>query len=84
MQWRKTADVLHKALKINEPFFSTAELGLNPDGTIATGFTFRKKYFDLDPGKFTAKLKVLHKETNAEWKVYFLGGWSTQRTWRST
>ncbi len=65
--------MLHKALKINERFFSTAELGLNSDGVIATGFTCRKKSFDLDPGKFIAKIKVLHKETNAEWKVYFLG-----------
>jgi apolipoprotein D and lipocalin family protein len=47
---------------------------LNPDGTIANWFTFRKKSFDSEPGKFTAKIKVLNKETNAEWKVYFFGG----------
>ena len=65
----------------NIPYFaergcidSIESYGLNPDGTIANWFTFRKKSFEAEPGKFTAKIKVLNKETNAEWKVYFFGG----------
>ena len=65
----------------NIPYFaergcidSLESYSLNPDGTIANWFTFRKKSFDSAPGKFTAKIKVLNKKTNAEWKVYFFGG----------
>ncbi len=65
----------------NIPYFaergcidSIESYGLNPNGTIANWFTFRKKSFEAAPGKFTAKIKVLNKETNAEWKVYFFGG----------
>ena len=47
---------------------------LNSDGTIANWFTFRKKSFAAEPGKVAAKIKVLNKNTNAEWRVSFFGG----------
>jgi apolipoprotein D and lipocalin family protein len=65
----------------NIPYFaergcidSVESYRLNSDGTIANWFTFRKKSFTAEPGKVTAKVKVLNKQTNAEWKVYFFGG----------
>ncbi len=65
----------------NIPYFaergcldSVESYSLNPDGTIANGFAFRKKSFDSKQGKLTAKIKVLNKQTNAEWRVYFFGG----------
>ncbi len=65
----------------NIPYFaergcvdSIESYGLNPDGSIANWFTFRKKSFEAPQKKITAKAKVVNKETNAEWKVYFFGG----------
>lgn len=65
----------------NIPYFaergcldSVESYSLNADGTIANRFTFRKKSFEAEPGQFSAKIKVINKQTNAEWKVYFLGG----------
>ena len=65
----------------NIPYFaergcvdSIESYGLNPDGSIANWFTFRKKTFEAPQKKITAKAKVVNTETNAEWKVYFFGG----------
>ncbi|NBV87665.1 MAG: lipocalin [Verrucomicrobia bacterium] len=65
----------------NIPYFaergcvdSIESYALNPDGSIANWFTFRKKSFEAPPKKITAKAKVINTDTHAEWKVYFFGG----------
>jgi len=45
---------------------------LNPDGTIATTFTFNKGSFDGPLKTFHPKGFVLDKETNAHWGMQFL------------
>jgi apolipoprotein D and lipocalin family protein len=45
---------------------------LNPDGTIATTFTFNKGGFDGPLKTFHPKGFVLNKETNAHWGMQFL------------
>jgi len=45
---------------------------LNPDGTIATTFTFNKDGFDGPLKTFHPKGFVLDKETNAHWGMQFI------------
>jgi apolipoprotein D and lipocalin family protein len=45
---------------------------LNPDGTIATTFTFNKGSFDGPLKTFHPKGFVLDKETNAHWGMQFI------------
>ena len=45
---------------------------LNPDGTIATTFTFNKDAFDGPLKTFHPKGFVLDKETNARWGMQFI------------
>lgn len=46
---------------------------LEPDGSIANTFTFRKRNFDAPQRQFRAVAKVFNRETNAEWRITFLG-----------
>lgn len=45
---------------------------INPDGTIATTFTFRDGSFDGKRKKYTPKGFVRNKETNALWGMQFI------------
>ena len=45
---------------------------LNPDGTIATTFTFRKDGFDGKEKEYTPKGFVRDEETNALWGMQFI------------
>jgi apolipoprotein D and lipocalin family protein len=45
---------------------------LNPDGTIATTFTFNKGGFDGPKKEYHPKGFVLDKETNARWGMQFI------------
>ncbi len=45
---------------------------LNPDGTIATTFTFRKNGFDGDRKEFNPKGFIQDTETNAIWGMRFV------------
>jgi len=65
--WRVIANIPYFAER--GCFDSVESYKLNSDGTITNWFTFRKKSFAAEPGKVTAKIKVLNHETNAEWRV---------------
>jgi len=65
----------------NIPYFaekgcvdSIESYALRPDGVIENWFTFRKKSFDAPQKTFRAQAYVVNHETNAQWKVKFLGG----------
>lgn len=45
---------------------------LNPDGTIATNFSFRKGGFDGDAKEYNPKGFVLDTESNARWGMRFI------------
>ena len=45
---------------------------LEPDGTIATTFTFRAGSFDGDDRRYTPRGFVLDRETNARWGMQFI------------
>ena len=45
---------------------------LNPDGTIATTYTFRDGGFDGPEKRYQPKGYVVDKNTNAEWRMQFL------------
>jgi apolipoprotein D and lipocalin family protein len=45
---------------------------LNPDGTIATTFTFRKGGFDGEPQKYTPKGFVRDRVHNSTWGMQFI------------
>jgi len=47
---------------------------LRPDGSIDNGFTYRKKSFTAPQKHLKAKAVVVNHQSNAEWKVKFLGG----------
>jgi len=58
---------------------SIESYGLRADGTIDNWFTYRKKSFDAPQKKITAHAFVFDKNTNAEWRVKFLGGLITAK-----
>ena len=65
----------------NIPYFaekgcvdSIESYALNPDGTIKNWFTYRKKSFSAPQKRMNARAVVVNHETNAEWRVKFLGG----------
>jgi len=45
---------------------------LDPDGTIATTFTFRAGSFDGEPKRYTPRGFVLDRESNARWGMQFM------------
>jgi len=53
---------------------SVESYALLPDGTIYNWFVMRKGSFAAPETKFTAHAYVVNKQTNAEWRVKFLGG----------
>ncbi len=64
----------------NIPYFfekgcvdSMESYALRPDGVIENWFTYRKKSFDAPQRTFRARARVMNEETNAEWRVTFLG-----------
>lgn len=65
----------------NIPYFaekgcvdSIESYALRPDGVIENWFTFRKGSFESPQKTIRAQAIVVNKETNAQWKVRFLGG----------
>ena len=53
---------------------SVESYALLPDGTIYNWFVMRKGSFSGPESKVTAHAEVVNKQTNAEWRVKFLGG----------
>ena len=53
---------------------SVESYSLLPDGSIHNWFTCRKGSFRAPVSKITAHAYVVNKQTNAEWRVKFLGG----------
>lgn len=44
---------------------------LEPDGSIATTYTFRRGAFDGPPQRFTPRARVVNAPVNSEWKMKF-------------
>ncbi len=53
---------------------SVESYALLPDGSIYNWFVMRKGSFSAPESKVTAHAYVVNKQTNAEWRVKFLGG----------
>ena len=53
---------------------SVESYALLPDGSIDNWFTMRKGSFSAPESKVTAHACVVNRQTNAEWRVKFLGG----------
>ena len=53
---------------------SVESYALLPDGTIHNWFTYRKNSFSTPQKRINAHAVVINKQTNAEWRVKFLGG----------
>ncbi len=53
---------------------SVESYALLPDGTIYNWFVTHKGSFSAPESKVTAHAYVVNKQTNAEWRVKFLGG----------
>jgi len=70
--WRVIANIPYFAEK--DCLDSIESYALRPDGVIENWFTFRKKSFDAPQKTFRGQAVVVNKQTNAQWKVRFLGG----------
>ena len=71
--WRVIAEIPYFAEK--DCVDSIESYGLRKDGDIDNWFRFRKKSFSNPQKRIDAtKVVVTNKQTNAEWKVYFMGG----------
>lgn len=55
-----------------EAFAAVESYALNPDGTVATTFTFNKGSLDGPEKRYTPKGFVLDKATNATWGMRFI------------
>jgi apolipoprotein D and lipocalin family protein len=51
---------------------------LEPDGTIATTFTFREGGLDGEPKRYTPRGRVVDQRTNAHWDMKFFWFWPAQ------
>lgn len=70
--WRVIAEIPYFAERGGVD--SVESYALLPDGTIYNWFTMRRGSFASSETKFTAHAYVVNKQTNAEWRVKFLGG----------
>lgn len=70
--WRVIAEIPYFAER--GAVDSVESYSLLPDGTVHNWFTCRKESFDAPLNKITAHAYVVNKQTNAEWRVKFLGG----------
>jgi apolipoprotein D and lipocalin family protein len=70
--WRVIAEIPYFAER--GAVDSVESYSLLPDGTIHNWFTCRKGSFAAPVKKITAHAYVVNKDTNAEWRVKFLGG----------
>jgi len=70
--WRVIAEIPYFAER--DGVDSVESYALLPDGSIHNWFTMRKGSFTAPESKVTAHACVTNKQTNAEWKVKFLGG----------
>lgn len=70
--WRPIAEIPYFAERGGVD--SVESYALLPDGTIDNWFTMRKGSFTAPENKVTAHAYVVNKQTNAEWRVKFLGG----------
>lgn len=55
-----------------EAYNAVETYSLNPDGTIATNFSFRKGGFDGDIKEYNPKAFVLDTDSNARWGMRFV------------
>jgi apolipoprotein D and lipocalin family protein len=55
-----------------DAYAAVESYALNPDGTIATTFTFRKGAFDGPEKRYTPKGFVIDTRTNATWGMRFI------------
>jgi len=51
---------------------------LEPDGTIATTFTFREGSLEGEPKRYTPRGRVVDRATNAHWEMKFVWFWPAQ------
>lgn len=51
---------------------------LEPDGTIATTFTFREGSHDGEPKRYTPRARVVDRVTRAHWDMKFFWFWPAQ------
>jgi apolipoprotein D and lipocalin family protein len=70
--WRVIAEIPYFAERGGVD--SVESYALLPDGTIHNWFVMRKGSFSAPESKVTAHAYVVNKQTNAEWRVKFLGG----------
>lgn len=70
--WRPIAEIPYFAERGGVD--SVESYALLPDGTIYNWFTMRKGSFTAPESKVSAHAYVVNKQTNAEWRVKFLGG----------
>ena len=70
--WRVIAEIPYFAERNGVD--SIESYALLPDGSIYNWFTMRKGGFSAPETRFTAHGYVVNRQTNAEWKVKFLGG----------
>jgi apolipoprotein D and lipocalin family protein len=70
--WRVIAEIPYFAERGGVD--SVESYALLPDGSIHNWFTMRKGSFNAPEKRIDAHAYVVNKETNAEWKVKFLGG----------
>ena len=70
--WRVIAEIPYFAER--GAVDSVESYSLLPDGTIHNWFVCRKGSFLAPESKITAHACVVNKQTNAEWRVKFLGG----------
>jgi apolipoprotein D and lipocalin family protein len=70
--WRVIAEIPYFAER--GAVDSVESYSLLPDGTIHNWFTSRKNSFDAPERTINAHAYIVNKQTNAEWKVKFLGG----------
>jgi apolipoprotein D and lipocalin family protein len=69
--WRVIANIPYFAEK--DCVDTVESYGLRKDGRIDNWFTYRRPSWDTPKKKFTALAWVHNKETNAEWRVRFVG-----------
>ncbi len=70
--WRVIANIPYFAEKGSVD--SIESYALRPDGVIENWFTYRNHSFKAPQKTFRARAYVTNPQTNAEWKVKFLGG----------
>src|ERR1700677_278821 len=70
--WRVIAEIPYFAERGGVD--SVESYALMPDGSIYNWFCMRKGSFNAPESKVTAHARVVNTQTNAEWRVKFLGG----------